>query len=192
MGIAKSARVTKWNKVACRLVISACNSEPMMNSYISSALLVIFSRSSGETFDKRSSRMSKRLMAIGYSMSAASETQSLPSRGWPGANIFRPPSSRINWRWLSRMTSEHSPRDGALHVLGDEVSAARSSCRRRCRQRSNDATFLRAAEFRPESGVARVPANGVPSRKGEGSSRLRGSSSFGGFAYFARGTPEMR
>jgi hypothetical protein len=39
-GIAKRARVTNRKRVDCRLVISACKSDPMMKSYISRALLV--------------------------------------------------------------------------------------------------------------------------------------------------------
>ena len=109
-GIANSARVTNRNNVDCRLVISACKSEPMMKSYISSALLVSRSRSSGEREASRSRCMSKRLTAIGYSMSAASRMQSLPSSGWPGAKSFKLQSSSTSWRWLSRMTIEHSPR----------------------------------------------------------------------------------
>ena len=45
----------------------------MMKSYISMALLVRRSRSSGERVASRSRRMSKRLRAIGYSMSGAND-----------------------------------------------------------------------------------------------------------------------
>ena len=72
----------------------------------------------------------------------------------------------------------------ALQILGDEILQGGRFARAGAR---DDPVMRgsRALRNLVPSGVARMPANGVPSRNGEGSSRWCGSSSFGGFGMLA-------
>ena len=137
-------------------------------------------------------RMSKRLRAIGYSMSAASSMQSLPSSGSPGAKSFETPELFDRVPLAVEDDDRAFAAHGALQILGDEISERGRFARVGAARRSTGAKSARAWVFRRRIRRRENSANGVPARKGEGSSRWCGSSSLGGLACLPRGTPETR
>ena len=191
LGIAKSARVTKRNSVDCRLVISDCSSDPMMKSYISKALFMSFSRSSSE---RERDPVELHVEEIDrdriFDIGGVEQTQLAVERLTRGEELQAP--EFVDQLMLAIDDDDRAfAAHGALQILGDEILQRIGLAR----AAAGDDPMMRRADglrnFRAKR-CCRMPANGVPARKGEGSSRWCGSASFGGLLYLPRATPEMR